>query len=76
MKEMTPEAHTLKVGPDGREHLQCRGRQPSGTQGSTMICIDLTQQNTNDPDRRRRHERKKQEIYPCPVRQPRRSVSI
>ncbi len=56
MEEMTPEAHTLKVGPDGREHLQCRGRQPSGTQGSTMICIDLTQQNANHPDKRRRHQ--------------------
>ncbi len=55
MEEMTPEAHTLKVGSDGREHLQCRGRQPSGMQGSTTICIDLTRQNANHLDKCRRH---------------------
>ena len=54
MEEMTPEAHTLKVGSDG-EHLQCRGRQPSGMQGSTTICIDLTRQNANHLDKCRRH---------------------
>ncbi len=58
MKEMTPDSHTLKVDPDGCEHLQCLGHQPYGTRGSTMVRINMIRQDTNHPNKDRRHPRR------------------
>ncbi len=55
MKEMTNDSHTLKVDPDGCEHLQCLGHQPNGTRGSTMVRINMIRQDTRHPDKHRRH---------------------